>query len=48
MCCAADDHNYICHICAKEFLHPNFNEAVIYKISNFHEIAQNYTYSQES
>ena len=25
MCCAADNHNYICHTCAKEFLDSNFN-----------------------
>ena len=38
--CAADNHNYMCHICAKGFLDSDFNEAVIDKISNFHEIAQ--------
>ena len=48
MCCAADNHNYICHICAKEFLDLNFNYAVIDKISNFHEIAPNSTYSHKS
>ena len=32
---AADNHNYICHICAKGFLDFNFNQAVIDKISNF-------------
>ena len=25
MCCAADNYNYICHKCAKEFLDWNFN-----------------------
>ena len=25
MCCAADNHNYKCHTCAKEFLNLNFN-----------------------
>ena len=40
MCCAADNYNYMCHTCAKEFLDSNFNQAVIDKISNFHEIAQ--------
>ena len=45
MWCAADNHNYICHICAKGFLDSNFNKAVIDKISNFHEIAPNFTYS---
>ena len=38
----------MCHICAKGFLDSNFNEAVIDKISNFQEIAQNFTYSQKS
>ena len=32
MCCAADNHNYICHTFAKDFLDSNFNEAVIDKI----------------
>ena len=44
MCCAADNHNYMCHACAKEFLDANLNKAVIDKISNFHEIAPNSTY----
>ena len=39
MYCAADNHNYMCRICAKELLDLNFNEAVIDKISIFHEIA---------
>ena len=47
MCCAADNNDYMCRICAKEFLEPNFNEAVIDKILNFHEIAPNFTYSQK-
>ena len=25
MCCAADNHNYMCHTCAKECLDSNFN-----------------------
>ena len=29
------------------FFNLNFNQAVINKISNFHEIAQNFTYSQK-
>ena len=29
----------MCHTCAKEFSDSNFNEAVIDKISIFHEIA---------
>ena len=48
MWCASDNHNYMCHICAKELLDLNFNEAVIDKASIFNEIAQNFTYSQES
>ena len=48
MFCAADNHNYICHTCAKECLDSNFNLEVIDKISNFHEIAPNSTYSQKS
>ena len=48
MWCAADNYSYTCHICAKGFLDSNFNQAVIDKISNFHEIAPNFTYSQKS
>ena len=48
MYCAANNHSYTCHICAKGFLDTNFNQAVIDKISIFHEIAPNYTYSQKS
>ena len=44
----ADNHNYMCHICAKEVLNSNFNKAVIDKILNFHEIVPNFTYSQKS
>ena len=48
MCCASDNHNYMCHTWAKEFLNSNFNEAVIDKISIFHDIAPNFTFSQKS
>ena len=48
VCCAVDDPNYICHICAKGLLDSNFNEVVINKILIFHEITPNSTYSQES
>ena len=48
MWCAADNHNYMCHICAITFLDLNFNKAVIDKISNFQEIPPNFTYSQKS
>ena len=48
MWCAVDNHNYIRHICAKGFLDSNFDKVVIDKISHFHEIAPNFTYSQKS
>ena len=48
MCCATDNHNYMFHTCAKEFLDSNFNKAVIDKISNFHKIGPNSTYSHKS
>ena len=44
MWCAAGNHNYMSHVCAKGFLDLNFNQAVIDKISNLLEIAQNFTY----
>ena len=44
----ADNHNYMCHVCAKGCLDLNLNEVVIDKISNFHKIAPNFTYSQKS
>ena len=48
MCFASDNHNYMCHTCAKEFLNSNFNKAVIDKIPNFHNIAPNLVFSQKS
>ena len=33
LCCASDNHNYMCHTCAKEFLNSSFNRAVIAQIS---------------
>ena len=51
MCCASNNHNYMCHTCAKEFLNSSFNtvnKAVIDKISNFQDIAPNFTFSQIS
>ena len=39
MWCTADTLTYVRHMCAKGFLNPNFNLAVIDKIANFHEIA---------
>ena len=35
MWCAADNRNYMCHICAKGFLGSNFKQAVIDKIIKF-------------
>ena len=46
MWCASENHNNMCHICAKENLDLNFILAVIYKISIFNEIAPNFTNSQ--
>ena len=40
MWCAADIHNYKCHIWAKEFLDSNFNLAVNDKMSNFSQNSQ--------
>ena len=48
MWCVSDIHNDMCHIWAKEFLDLDINQAVIYKISIFNEIAPNFTYSQKS
>ena len=49
MCCASDNHNYMCHTCAKEFSNLSFNKAVIDKnISIFHDIAPNFTFSHKS
>ena len=35
MCYASDNHNYMCHTCAKERLNSRFSLAVIDKISFF-------------
>ena len=48
MYCASDNHNFMCHTCAKKFLNSTFNWAVIDKISNFHDIAPNFIFSQKS
>ena len=48
MWCVAGKHNYMHHMCAKELLDSNFNQAVIDKISIFHEIAHISTYSHKS
>ena len=48
MWCAADNHNDTCHARAKGFLDSNLNQAVIDKISIFHEIGPNFTYSPKS
>ena len=47
MWCATDNYSNTCHTCAKGFLDSNFNKVVINKISNFHKIAPNFTYSQK-
>ena len=47
MCCASVNHNCMCHTCAKEFLNSSFKKAVIDKISNFHDIVPNFTFSQK-
>ena len=46
MWCAADNHNLMCHIYAQGILDSNFTSAVIDKISNSHEIAQNFTFTK--
>ena len=38
---------YMCHKCAKEFLHSNFNQAVTDNKSIFPKIVPNFTYSQK-
>ena len=43
--CAADNHIYMCRICAKGFLDSNINQAVIDKMSNLQEIAPNFTFT---
>ena len=48
MWCAANNHNYMCHPCAKGLLDSNLNEAVLDKIPFFYEIAPNFTYLQKS
>ena len=40
MLCAADNHNYMHHICEEGFLDSNFNEAFIDNVPKFHEITQ--------
>ena len=48
MLSATNNHNFMCHVRAKGLLASNFNEVIIYKISNnFHEITSNFTYSQK-
>ena len=45
MWCASDNHNNMCHICAKELKDSNLNYAVIARISIFNEIAPNFSCS---
>ena len=33
MLSVANNHNFMCHVCAKGLLASNFNEVIIYKIS---------------
>ena len=48
MLSATNNHNFMCHVCAKGLLASNVNEVIIYKISNnFYEITPNFTYSQK-
>ena len=48
MLSVANNHSFMCHVCAKGLLASNFNGVIIYKISkNFHEITPNFTYSQK-
>ena len=42
MCCASDNHNYMCHTCAKEFSNLSFNKAVIDKSINFSRYCQKF------
>ena len=35
MWCVVDNHNYMCHICAKGFLVSSFDKAVIEKKNQF-------------
>ena len=48
MWCVTNNHNNTSHTGAEGFLDLDFNQAVINKISNFHEIAPDFTYSQKS
>ena len=50
MCCAADNHNDTCHVCAKGILDSKLNSAVkfIYTIKNFHKIAPNFTFTHKN
>ena len=45
---ASDNHNNMCHICAKELLDSNFNQSIIYKITILTKLPPNFTYSQKS
>ena len=46
--CVVDNYNDTCHTCAKGFLDLSFNLAVTNKISDFHKITPNFTYSQKN
>ena len=49
MCCALDNHNYMCHTCAKDFFKIRaLIKQLLTKYQNFHDIAPNFTFSQIS
>ena len=48
MCCASDNHNYMCHTCAKEFQIRASIKQLLTKYQIFTNIAPNFTVSQKS
>ena len=40
MCCAADNHNYMCHTCAKEFLDSTLIKQLVTKYQIFTKLPQ--------
>ena len=40
MCCTADNHNYVCHICAKECLNSIFNKQLLPEYHIFTKLPQ--------
>ena len=45
MWCLADNHNYMCHVCAEGFLDSNYNQATKYQF--FTKLPQIFTYSKK-